>query len=113
MLTDYFCEYEPDLIRERKARRLKRKRFWSAGVNDIWCVDQHDKWKRFGLYLHIGTEPYSGYILWLRIWKGNSDAGLVASYFLDTAEKLGCEFHNINQQAETYNYHSHPTHNSE
>ncbi|KAJ7586742.1 hypothetical protein C8J56DRAFT_1052085 [Mycena floridula] len=34
------------LIRQHKANRLKRKRFWAAGVNDLVVFDQHDKWKR-------------------------------------------------------------------
>ena len=31
----YFRVYERDLVRERKANRLKRRRFWAAGVNDM------------------------------------------------------------------------------
>jgi hypothetical protein len=50
----YFRVYEPNLVRERKEGRLKRRRFWAAGVNDMLAVDQHDKWKRFGLALHTG-----------------------------------------------------------
>jgi hypothetical protein len=90
-ISDYFHRYEAELILERKARRLKRNRFWSAGVNDIWSVDQHDKWKRFGLALHLGMEPYSGKILWLRIWHSNSDPALICSYYLDTVQELGCK----------------------
>ena len=47
--------YEPDLVKQRIRRRLKRRRFWSAGVNDMWCVDQHDKLKKYGLALHTGN----------------------------------------------------------
>jgi hypothetical protein len=53
LVIEYFHVYEPDLVKERKARRLKRSRFWAAGVNDLIAVDQHDKWKRFGLALHM------------------------------------------------------------
>lgn len=45
-------QYEPDLVKQRVRRRLKRRRFWAAGVNDVWCVDQHDKLKQYGLALH-------------------------------------------------------------
>ncbi|KAG1906488.1 uncharacterized protein F5891DRAFT_1181899 [Suillus fuscotomentosus] len=61
----YFAKYEVDLVRQRKACRLRRKRFWAAGVNDLFAVDQHDKWLRFGLALHTGIEPFSGHIMWM------------------------------------------------
>ncbi|KAF8581372.1 hypothetical protein K439DRAFT_1514955 [Ramaria rubella] len=66
VIEEFFLTHEPEGIKERKARHLKRKRFWAAGVNDIWAIDQHDKWKQFHLWLHTGVEPYSGKILWLQ-----------------------------------------------
>ena len=85
------------MVKERKARRLKRRRFWAAGVNDLIAVDQHDKWKRFGLALHIGEDPFCGVIQWLRVWHNNNNPKLVLSYYLDWAEGFGCEsyYHDI------------------
>jgi len=40
---------EPEAVKHRKQKCFRRKRFWSAGVMDIWMCDQHDKWKRFSL----------------------------------------------------------------
>ncbi|KAG2085347.1 hypothetical protein BD769DRAFT_1718725 [Suillus cothurnatus] len=85
----YFATYEPDLVRQRKARRLRRKRFWAAGVNDLFAVDQHDKWLRFGLALHTGIEPFSGRIMWMRVWHSNRNPQLILSYYLDTLTELG------------------------
>ena len=34
-MEKYFARYEPHLVGVRKARRLQRRRFWAAGVNDI------------------------------------------------------------------------------
>ncbi|KAJ7874297.1 hypothetical protein B0H14DRAFT_2343742, partial [Mycena olivaceomarginata] len=48
-LNDFFKDVEPDVVRQRHVFKFKRKRFCSAGVMDILCFDQHDKWKRFGL----------------------------------------------------------------
>ncbi|KAI6156717.1 hypothetical protein BKA82DRAFT_4009273 [Pisolithus tinctorius] len=62
----YFTTYEPHLVRHCKARHLQCCQFWAAGVNDIWAVDQHDKWLRFGLSLHTGIEPFLGWILWMK-----------------------------------------------
>ena len=87
----YFALYEPDLVRQRKAGRLQCRRFWAAGINDIWAVDQHDKWQSFGLKLHTGIEPFSGRILWMKIWHSNRNSQLILSYYLETVRKLGCE----------------------
>jgi hypothetical protein len=59
---------------------------------DIICFDQHDKWKRFGLWLHLGIEPYSGRILWLKIWWTNRNPKLVTSYYLNACRHAGGKF---------------------
>lgn len=91
-MREYFAIHEPDLVKQRKANRLQRRRFWAAGVNDIWAIDQHDKWLRFGLALHIGIEPFSGRILWLKVWHSNRNPQLILSYYLSTVEELGCTY---------------------
>ncbi|KAG1796073.1 uncharacterized protein HD556DRAFT_1234916, partial [Suillus plorans] len=85
----YFSKYEVDLVRQRKARRLQRQRFWAAGVNDLFAVDQHDKWLRFGLALHTGIEPFTGHIMWMRVWHSNRNPQLILTYYLDTIQELG------------------------
>lgn len=91
VVLSYFAIYEADLVRQRKANRLKRKRFWSAGANDIWAIDQHDKWKyKFGLALHTAVEPFVGRVQWLKIWWTNSNPRLILSYYLETVKKHGC-----------------------
>ncbi|KAG6369125.1 hypothetical protein JVT61DRAFT_1455 [Boletus reticuloceps] len=89
VVQEYFMLYEPELVRVRKANRLQRRRFWAAGVNDIWAADQHDKWLRFGLALHTGIEPFSGRILWMKVWHNNRNPQLILSYYLETVETLG------------------------
>ena len=84
----YFRVYEPELVRERKAGRLRRRRFWAAGVNDMLAVDQHDKWKRFGLALHTGVDPFPGRIHWIKVWWTNSNPKLILSYYLEFIEKF-------------------------
>lgn len=90
----YFTQYEAHLILVRRAGRLKRKQFWAAGCNDIWAVDQHDKWKYlFGLALHLGLDPFTGRFLWLEIWWTNSNPRLILSYYLDAVEREGGTYH--------------------
>ena len=52
-------------------------------------VDQHDKWKRFGLWLHIGLDPFPGRIAWLKIWWTNRNPRLVTSYYLNASRAVG------------------------
>jgi hypothetical protein len=50
-------------------RHFKRRRFYAAGVNDIWAQDQHDKWgPRFGFWLHVSINPFTGYNNRLKVW---------------------------------------------
>ncbi|KAJ7196546.1 hypothetical protein GGX14DRAFT_375956, partial [Mycena pura] len=90
VITTYFAVYEPELVLQRRANRLKCKRFWAAGVNDMWCVDQHDKWKyKFGLALHVGLDPFAGRYLWMKVYWTNSNPRLILKYYLDVVEELG------------------------
>ncbi|KAG2349297.1 hypothetical protein BDR05DRAFT_943312 [Suillus weaverae] len=85
----YFTVYEPELVREHKARSFKRRHFWAAGMNDLFAVNQHDKWLRFGLGLHTGIKPFSGHVMWIRVWHSNGNPQLILSNYLDTIEELG------------------------
>ncbi|KAJ8495672.1 hypothetical protein ONZ45_g12770 [Pleurotus djamor] len=89
VLTDYFHRYEPRLVRQRRYERFRRKRFWAAGVMDMICCDQHDKWQRYGLRLHTGIDPFIGKIHWLKVWHTNKNPVLIASYYLDDAQETG------------------------
>ncbi|KAK7021596.1 hypothetical protein R3P38DRAFT_3317774 [Favolaschia claudopus] len=85
-----FHEENMKLVRQRRANPLRRKRFWAAGVNDLWAIDQHDKWKyKYGLALHTGIEPFIGRIQWLKIWWTNSNPRIILSYYLDVVLEGG------------------------
>ena len=87
-MREYFVTYEPHLMRERKANHLQHRRFWAAGVNDIWTIDQHDKWLHFGLALHTCIKPFSGRILWMKVWHSNCNPQLILSYYIEVVEAL-------------------------
>ncbi|KAK7041228.1 hypothetical protein R3P38DRAFT_2512612 [Favolaschia claudopus] len=88
-LNQFFKDVEPEALRNRVAKKFKRKRFWSAGVMDMICFDQHDKWKRFGLWPHLGLDPYAGRILWLNIWWTNRNPKLITSYYINACRRVG------------------------
>ena len=80
---------EPEQVVEHRQRGFKWKRFWAAGVNDIWPQDQHNKWGWFGLWLHAGLEAFSGKINWLKIWWTNRNPRLITKYYIDTCQRIG------------------------
>lgn len=92
IVVSCFATYEAGLVCAQKACWLQWRQFWAAGVNDLFAVDQHDKWLRFGLALHTGIEPFSGCIMWIRVWHSNHNPQLILTYYLDTIEKLGRKF---------------------
>ncbi|KAG2124899.1 hypothetical protein DEU56DRAFT_963243 [Suillus clintonianus] len=89
LILRYMNLHHPDEVQRRKSRRLKRSTFWTAGLHDIWVFDQHDKWRRFQLFLHVGIEPFSGRILWLKIWWTNHNPRLICGWYCDTVQSLG------------------------
>ncbi|EJD47604.1 hypothetical protein AURDEDRAFT_123493 [Auricularia subglabra TFB-10046 SS5] len=89
ILNAYFKAVEPVAVAARYQNKLKRRRFWATGVNEVWAFDQHDKWKRFGLYLHLCVEVYTGKILWLKVWWTNRQPALLAEYYCDTVATVG------------------------
>jgi hypothetical protein len=36
VISDLLNTVEPEAVQERHHHRLKRRRFWAAGVNDVW-----------------------------------------------------------------------------
>ncbi|EJT97634.1 hypothetical protein DACRYDRAFT_59043, partial [Dacryopinax primogenitus] len=50
--------------------------------------DQHDKWRCFGLFLHMGLDNFSNVVLWLKVWWTNSNPCLIASYYLEAASEM-------------------------
>ncbi|KAI9437413.1 hypothetical protein F5148DRAFT_1262673 [Russula earlei] len=78
-IAQFLKGMELEAVELRKAQRFRRKWFWSAGVMDILTIDQHDKWKWFGLWLYIGLNPFPGHIAWLKIW----------CYYIEAECKIG------------------------
>ncbi|KAG1892061.1 hypothetical protein F4604DRAFT_1912792 [Suillus subluteus] len=60
LMLQYMNLHHPGKVQLRKSRRIKRSTYWTAGLHDIWVFDQHDKWRRFQLFLHVGIEPFLG-----------------------------------------------------
>ncbi|KAG2142829.1 uncharacterized protein EDB93DRAFT_1241501 [Suillus bovinus] len=89
LILRYMNLHHLDEVQRQKSRRLKRSTFWTAGLHDIWVFDQHDKWRCFQLFLHVGIEPFSGQILWLKIWWTNHNPRLICGWYCDMVQSLG------------------------
>ncbi|OAX35830.1 hypothetical protein K503DRAFT_745362 [Rhizopogon vinicolor AM-OR11-026] len=89
LILRYMNVHHPNEVQDRKSRWLKHSTYWAAGLHDIWVFDQHDKWRRFQLFLHVGIEPFSGRILWLKVWWTNHNPGLICAWYCDTVHTLG------------------------
>ncbi len=55
-------------------------------------MDQHDKWKRFGLFWHGCVDGFMGKILWLVVWWTNSNLRYVCAQYLDAVRSIGGTF---------------------
>jgi hypothetical protein len=73
----------------RLARRFVRRTFYEAGINHFWNMDQHDKWKRFGLYWHGCLDGFTGKILWLVVWWTNANPRFVCAQYLKAVRTFG------------------------
>lgn len=89
LVGKYLLATEHDKVKQRLGRRFKRKRYYSAGVNDVWAQDQHDKWgPQYGLWLHTSLDPHSGWINWMKVWWTNSNPRLITKYYLDCCRSM-------------------------
>ena len=80
---------EPDAVQARRYRKFKRRTFLSIGPNEMWSLDQHDKFKRYGLFFHVGLDPYPGVIHWCKVWWMVRNPKLIARFYLDAARAIG------------------------
>ncbi len=89
LINEYLHMVEPEEVQKHKRGLFRRRQFWSAGVMEYWSIDQHNKWGKFGLWLHLGIDPYSGQFAWLKIWWCNQNPRLLINYYLEAARKVG------------------------
>ena len=68
---------------------LQEKDFLVGRGHEYWSIDQHDKWGRFGLWLHLGIDPFTGRFAWLKIWWCNRNPRLLINYYLDAGRQVG------------------------
>lgn len=85
----YLWELDPEGVTQRKAKRLKRRRFVSPGPNFTWHLDGYDKLKPFGFCIHGAVDGYSRKILWLEVGPSNNNPKIIGHYFINCIRTLG------------------------
>ncbi|XP_028416034.1 uncharacterized protein LOC114539597 [Dendronephthya gigantea] len=82
-------ELDPEGVRERRAKALRRRTYRSPGPNFVWHVDGYDKLKPYGFPIHGCIDGYSRKILWLKVSRTNNDPAVTGQHFLDAISKYG------------------------
>ncbi|KZT31989.1 hypothetical protein SISSUDRAFT_1067287 [Sistotremastrum suecicum HHB10207 ss-3] len=81
--------YEPAAVAARRKHAYIRHAYETPAVGECWSFDQHDKWLRFRVHLHVGLDVYSGKVLWIKAWWTTSNPRIVCSWYLDVIAELG------------------------
>ena len=66
-------EVDPEGTKIRRARRLHRRKYISAGPNFCWHIDGHDKLKPYGFPIHGCVDGFSRRVIWLRVSRTNNN----------------------------------------
>ena len=83
-------EIDPEGVRQCKAHRLVRHRYYAQGPYYVWHVDGYDKLKPYGFCFNGALiDGYSRRILWLEASNSNNSSGVIAKYYLDALANLG------------------------
>ena len=80
---------DPEGCERRKSKSLKRRSYFSSGLNYTWHVDGFDKLKPYGFPIHGCVDGWSRKIIWLKVTKSNNHPDIITNFFLNCVEKLG------------------------
>ena len=81
-------EIDPEGTERRKARRLRRRVYKSAGPNDVWHADGYDKLKPYGFPIHGAVDGFSRRILWLNVTRSNNNPIVHGYFYIKTVQKF-------------------------
>ena len=79
----------PEGVDLRRRRRLRRREYTSPGPNFAWHIDGHDKLKLYGFCIHGCIDGFSRKLLWLEVGPSNKMPEIIATYCLNTIQKIG------------------------
>ncbi|CAH0555036.1 unnamed protein product [Brassicogethes aeneus] len=82
---------DPDGVRLRQRRRLRRRQYYNKGPNFLWHTDCYYKLKPFGICITGCIDGFSRYIIWLKAGPNTNGPSVIAYHFMQTVTiKGGC-----------------------
>ncbi|KAF8256598.1 hypothetical protein EI94DRAFT_1710840 [Lactarius quietus] len=89
IILEYLRQTEPEADEARRYKKFKRRTFIAIGPNEMWCLDQHDKFKRYGFFFHVGLDPYPGVIHGCKVWWTVRNPKLITHFYINAARAIG------------------------
>jgi hypothetical protein len=83
------AKLDPEGVKNRTRRRLRRRAYSSKGPNFIWHIDGHDKLKPFGFFIHGCIDGFSRRLIWLEVGATNKRPEVIGRYYLDAVRQIG------------------------
>lgn len=80
---------DPQGVKMRSRRRLRRRAYSVPGPNHIWHADGYDKLKPYGFAIHSCVDGFSRKILWLRVGTTNNKPEIIAHHYLKLIAETG------------------------
>ncbi|KAK3088617.1 hypothetical protein FSP39_021324 [Pinctada imbricata] len=80
---------DPDGMKSRLRRRLRRRRYASRGPNYVWHIDGYDKLKPFGIAINGCMDGFSRCMIWLEAASTNNDPKVIGNYFINAVKERG------------------------
>ena len=78
-------------VERRPGPRHRRRRggeFIVSGPDRLWCIDGHDKFRNYGIYIYAAVDAYSRKIIWLYCGNDNRRGVGVLRQLLLAAKRL-------------------------
>ena len=75
--------------RRRKERRRRREAYTTAGPNEVWSLDGHDKLSRYGFQIYAAIDAYSRKVLWIYCGTANKSSFCVLQQYLRAIRQGG------------------------
>lgn len=80
-------EIDPAGVAMRKRGAIRRRVYYSAGPNESWCYDGHDKLSEWHLYIYGCRDAFSGKWIWLQVSWIAKDPRVLCGFFLKAIQR--------------------------
>ena len=81
-------ELDPEGVALRSRHKLRRRKYYAKGPNDIWHLDGNDKLKPYGFSIHGCIDGFSRKMVWLQLSPSNKNPSEIAYYYINTVLKF-------------------------